>query len=260
MKFSLQDTKWAAAGMFGYVFGWRFFAPVHYALVVAGLHGLGYDNKHQLSSTGEERFVKRVLAFSGIRTCIDIGANVGNYSATLASCLPGPIYAVEPLSSSFEKLKGRGGNIRPIRAAVGQEKGTVTIFSKGERWEGATVHKDFLEDFTVSIEEEVPQTTLDALVAEHSIRDIDFIKIDTEGNEMEVFSGMQKLLREAPPRFIQFEFGVTHLRRGHTLFALTRLLPGYDFYRLLPHGLLKIDPKNHVNNVFLFCNIVAKRV
>src|SRR3989344_6408927 len=115
MKFSLQDTKWAAAGMFGYVFGWRFFAPLHHTLVVLGLHGLGYDNKHQLSSTGEERFVKHVLAASGIRTCIDIGANVGNYSATLATYLPGPIYSIEPLSSSFEKLKRREGNIHPIR-------------------------------------------------------------------------------------------------------------------------------------------------
>src|SRR3989344_575328 len=259
MKFSLQDTRWAIAGLFGYVFGWRFLAPVHYALVVLGLHGLGYDNKHRLSSTGEERFVKHVLARSGIRTCIDVGANVGNYSATLVSLLSGPVYSVEPLSSSFEKLKKRRGNIHPIRAAVGEKKGTVTIFSKAEGWEGATVHKDFLEHFTIGIEEDVPLTTLDALIAEHNIRDVDFIKIDTEGNEMEVFKGMQKLLREAPPRFIQFEFGVTHLRRGHTLFALSRLLPGYSFFRVLPHGLLKIDPVHHVNNIFLFSNIVAKR-
>jgi FkbM family methyltransferase len=260
MKFSLQDTKWALAGMFGYLFGWRLFAPLHYSLVVLGLHGLGFDNRHQFSSTGEARFVKRVLARTNTRTCIDIGANVGNYSADLAKYLPGPVFAIEPLSSSFEKLKSKGGNIHPIRAAVGDENGTVKIFSKGEGWEGATVHKDFLEHFTVGVEEEVPLTKLDALIAEHSIRDIDFIKIDTEGNEMEVLKGMQTLLREAPPRFIQFEFNVTHMRRGHTLFALTRLLPGYEFYRLVPHGMVKIDPENHVSNVFLFCNIIAKRV
>ncbi len=87
----------------------------------------------------------------------------------------------------------------------------------------------------------------------------DFIKIDTEGHEIEVLRGMRKLIAEGHLRCVQFEFNGHHLLRGHTLPMLLELLPGFSFYRLLPHGMLPIDPAKYLDNIFMYCNVVAIR-
>jgi hypothetical protein len=88
---------------------------------------------------------------------------------------------------------------------------------------------------------------------------VDFIKVDTEGFEREVFEGMQETLKRSRPAAVQFEFNALHLWRGHTLLSLSQLLDGYDLYRLLPRGLLHVQPNHFIDNIFIFSNVVAIR-
>ncbi len=258
MNFQAKHIFWVVSNVFGYAFGFRFLAPLHHAIVTLGLHALGYDNAHPFSSSGEEWFIKKVLARSDAGVSIDVGANVGDYAALLLRYTKSTVYAIEPLSSTFAKLEVHASDrLHVARCAVADFDGTAKIFSQAEGWQGATLSSELVQTQTIS--EEVSVTTLDSFVEKNNIQGITFIKIDTEGHEREVFLGMQKLLKESPPMFIQFEFNILHLTRGHTLLSLTQLLSGYKFYRLLPHGMVKIDPEKYINNIFMFSNIIAKR-
>jgi len=260
MKNRLKQALWVAMNYWSYLTGFPALASFNQTIAMFGLHGLGYDNRYHDDRTGERWFMKQVLPQIGSAACIDIGANVGKYSAALARFVPGQIIAIEPLSSTFVALQaGAGERVYPFRYAINDHDGPVQIVSqRGERASDASLHAAATSEH--SITETAPGLTLDSFLAKHPVPDIGFVKIDTEGNEREVLFGMQRLIKERPPLFIQFEFNFGHLKRDHTLSALARLLPGYEFYRLLPHGMIKIEPGKYIDNLFMYCNIIARRI
>lgn len=254
----VSHLRWVSAQTFGYVLGFPVLARFHRVVLLCTLHALGYGNNHNPRYTGEEWLIRNVIAKEGIRGCFDVGANVGNYSIMLKEHVEGPIYAIEPIQTSFDALeKIADDRIFVYRYAVSDSDGEVTMHTTKDEWEGATIHSEVLD--VDSVEERVPGITLDSFVEKHGITEAGFVKIDTEGHEMEVLRGMQGMLKKLKPAYIQFEYGGQHMRRGHSLYLLAKELPGYELYRLLPHGLLKVDPGNYAHNVFMYSNIVAKR-
>lgn len=249
---------WRAANAYGWLFGWAPLVPVHRLFLSLALHGLGYDNARH---TGEEWFIKTILAKESPGVCVDVGANVGAYTQMLAQHTAAKIISIEPASAAFSELEKVAakyqGRIRTINAALGAQSGTATLYLREHLSEKATLNPNSSGGAT--IQEEVRLTTLDALVGKQHVTSIDFIKIDTEGYELEVFKGMQHTLEILRPKFIQFEFNHVHLLHNVTLYQLAQLLPRYTLYRLLPHGWMPVDPVRMNANIFMFCNIIAKR-
>lgn len=246
--------------MYGRVFGRAFLFRFHQILINLALHGIGYDNARTFSYTGEMWFINKILKKENIEVAFDVGANVGSYSEHLVKELGCKVYAIEPASLSFtslQKIALEHPTIHPIQTAISDRTGTAVMFSNTDRSETATLGKEL--STSASKEEVVSVTTFDELVAQLHVQKIDFIKVDTEGFEREVFSGMRNTLLELRPRYIQFEFNVLQLYRGYTLREVTLLLPGYEFYRLLPRGWLHIDPNAFRDNIFMYSNVVAVR-
>lgn len=240
---------WKAANFYGLIMGWPLFAPIHKAIVIIALHGLGYDN---ILFSGENHFLK-LLKKKNVRVAIDVGANIGSYSNNLVSILGCKVYAIEPAQSSFEQLEKiasqSGEKIIPLKYAVSNIEGTATLYSRDAVSEKASLSDDGVS----TIQQDVVVRTLDAIVAEIKEEAIDFVKIDIEGYELEALSGMS-----FTPRFIQFEFNGHHVRRGVTLASIVDRLPeGYIVCRLLPHGLTPIRRHSHIDNIFMFSNYVA---
>lgn len=251
---------WICTNLYGRFFGYASFASFHQGLLILALHGLGYDNGWKNSYTGEEWFIEHILGPSHPRTCIDIGANVGYYSTLLLQNTTANVYAFEPAKSSFAVLSKISlpsqGRFFPIKKAVGDSVGKANLYSSHEKSPTASLDIRLVANAS---REDVAMTTLDVFVEERGLSDIDFIKIDVEGFEKEVFKGMRNILQTYRPKFIQFEFSIMQLLRGHTFLELTALLEGYTFYRLLPRGWVEIGPESFSNNIFMFCNIVARR-
>ena len=88
---------------------------------------------------------------------------------------------------------------------------------------------------------------------------VDFIKIDTEGYELEVLKGAERVLRELKPALVQLEFNMHHLLRGTSLYALSQLIPDYDLYQLVPGGWARRDPLDQFTNVYRHANFVFVR-
>src|SRR5207244_3538332 len=104
-------------------------------------------------------------------------------------------------------------------------------------------------------ETRIPLTTMDHFCCAEQISGIDFLKIDTEGNELKVLKGSQSLIQNNAIRAIQFEFNEMNVISRVFLRDFYDLLQGFTFYRLLPDGLLPLGRYSPRNEIFAFQNI-----
>jgi FkbM family methyltransferase len=157
------------------------------------------------------RFIKRDCL------CFDIGANLGSRTDTMLK-LGARVVAVEPQDSCMEKLekKYKGNNrVSLVKKAIGKENGKEkllvsdahTISSMSRDWINSLKASDmfFVSSSAFEWQEsiDVQVITLDQLISEYGIPD--FCKIDVEGYEYNVLSGLSR-----PISMISFEFTPTN--------------------------------------------------
>jgi FkbM family methyltransferase len=117
-------------------------------------------------------------------TVMDIGAALGDFSVYVArQYRRSTVFAYEPFPESFELLQknialNRVTNVHSFACAVGDGRSaTLTLARTGE----AVQHRLTSTADPATQTVEVPSTTLDEILAEHS--HCDFLKIDVEGAE-----------------------------------------------------------------------------
>ena len=142
--------------------------------------------------------------------CIDAGANFGYFSLVMAELAgkEGRAIAVEP-NSALCKLLRFTSNMNPdhfevVGKALSNEQTEMVLSIPTHFWGGATIRKEKVDD---SITQETVQVdTLDHLVEELQLHKVDFIKMDCEGVEPEIFEGMTKTLQQNPQLKIIMEY------------------------------------------------------
>lgn len=134
----------------------------------------------------------------------DVGANVGSKTACFLK-LCSTVVAVEPDPRNLATLERRmrfRPNVKVIRAGVGAQPGTLSLVCAGaystlstkeaellrreEGFQGAALTRE-------SLSVNVRVVTLDELIQTHGLPA--FVKIDVEGFEVEVFSGLSQPIR-----------------------------------------------------------------
>ena len=253
--------------LYVFIFGRKNLQFINDMILSLSLYAKGYKNYGSFKATGEENFIDMI---SGeIRVCLDIGANVGNYSKLLINKTNAKIYAYEPLEKSFDELKKikeqHKDRIFIEKLALGNEDGIKKISSANDKSEKASfeknldkmsfIDKDNLREFDVSIKK------LDSLNFFDSHNKVDFLKIDVEGYEYEVLLGGKKFIDFNSPKFIQIEINWHQLFKKINLYEFSKLLKDYDIFKILPHGknLIFIDPSRPENNIFHLSNFVFIR-
>jgi len=129
----------------------------------------------------------------------DIGANVGKYTAMCLNTFPGcTVIAVEPNPKLVPGLRAKfeGQNVHVVGKAVSDKaEGTVTFYPCATS-ALSTISKEWVEESRFSAKYrwgkgiEVPCTTVDELVDMFGVPDL--IKVDVEGHELAVVTGMSK--------------------------------------------------------------------
>lgn len=126
---------------------------------------------------------------------IDVGANVGYYTLLAAGLVgtKGKVYCFEPESKNYQDLLNniilnQFENIHPYQVAVSNKDGEAQLFVSNV----SSGRHSIAYDRKIKCKK-VPVKTvcLDSIFSW-----ADFIKIDTEGNDMQVIEGAQKLINE----------------------------------------------------------------
>ncbi|MCF7838006.1 MAG: FkbM family methyltransferase, partial [Candidatus Marinimicrobia bacterium] len=146
------------------------------------------------------RVVKAQLAAADL--FIDVGAHYGYY--TLLGALAHPrlrVVAVEPVPENHAILRrnlarhGLGADrVTPVQAAVSAATGTAELF-KSEASDNSSLYPHPASGTLGRIA--VPTVALDELVAAHPAERI-FVKLDTDGHELEVLRGFARTLADHP--------------------------------------------------------------
>ncbi|MCA9386818.1 FkbM family methyltransferase [Candidatus Dojkabacteria bacterium] len=150
-------------------------------------------------------------------TFVDIGTHYGIYSLTAAKKLKkGNVISFEPVKENIEVYnnsikENNFGNIQVINKAVSNQVGKVT-FNIANASDSSGIHK---HPNTETIEQrEIDVTTIDSEIGDR--KDIELIKIDTEGNELNVLKGMQSTLKNNPNVKLLVEFNPKVLKVAET--------------------------------------------
>lgn len=144
------------------------------------------------------RWIEAVVAPG--RRALDVGANIGYYTALLARIVGprGLVVACEPDPGNAALLRRAIADngfthVRLVEAAVADRGGRATLF-RDASWHG--VHS-LAPDNCVHPGDsrvEVATTTVDALVAEHGA--FDFVKLDAQGAEARILAAAGALLAQ----------------------------------------------------------------
>lgn len=157
----------------------------------------------------------------------DVGANVGIYSVFAAARIgTGSVYSFEPHAASFAMLlesiahNGMGDRIRPLSVALDAENGCID-FAYHELRAGSTGSQLATSplalaagDATGVVERKMTQS-VDGLLAAGVIAPASVVKIDVDGNELNILRGMRTLLQAHGVRSIQVEVDASQAAAVH---------------------------------------------
>lgn len=167
------------------------------------------------------------------RTCFDIGANIGQTTRYFHKAWPNArIFAFEPVTETFTTLQQNIASLPRIRAhrlAFGAdvERRRIHLFDRSSE----------LSTFTdaghsqCTSTEEVPVSTVDAFCEGAHIDELDHIKIDTEGSDLEVLRGSTNMLTKGQIRTVLAEVGLHPSDTRHApLHAMTDWMARHDYF------------------------------
>ncbi|WP_176500822.1 FkbM family methyltransferase [Sphingomonas sp. HMP9] len=159
------------------------------------------------------------------RTIFDVGANIGQSAVKFRRRFPeAQIHCFEPSASNADRIRTRSiKNVEVHQVALGSTAATAML-SQGA--DPATFHISENGDAQIRIE------TIDAFCAENGIERIDFLKIDTEGHDLEVLKGAVAMLDAGRVVAVQVEAGMNPENTFHIPFEALKAFLEDHGYRL----------------------------
>lgn len=204
------------------------------------------ENNSDIHSNGEYRVLAEFIPKSKI--VFDIGANAGDWSELALAINPNvELHCFEPSAFTFQKLRQRFPNrviCNNFCLSSSECVKSLFVFEDGSGCNSLYLRHG-LEAVglkTQSRTENVKLTTLDKYCQSNNINEIDFMKADVEGHELEVFRGGVELIQRGAIKIIQFEYG------GCNIDSRVFLEDIFEFFDGLNYQLYKIYP-NEIRHV-----------
>ena len=250
-----------------FLFARKAFYKMNLLLYKLSMTGIGIHNYENDRVSGEKSFIKYMKAKDAFKdgVILDVGANVGHYAIMLRkNNIKLPIFAFEPHPVAYKKLE-QAASVHafiPVKRGAGEVSTRAVIYDYAGNTgsEHASMYKEVISELRNSAVEEVniELVSIDHFVAENNISKIALLKIDTEGHELNVLKGAKMTLAKGLVEVIQIEFNEMNVISRTFFKDIIDILPGYDFYRLLPDGLRALGTYNVLDfEIFAFQNIVA---
>jgi FkbM family methyltransferase len=191
------------------------------------------------------------------KTIVDVGVRDDIYYIEKSE--PGTtIYLFEPNPKFFKRLSDNVNSshestmrkILLINAGCSDRETTLKYYKTAE---------SFVNRFNEQPDIELPVIRLDGILELQKESMIDFLKVDTEGFEIDVLRGCEGLFSKI--KLIQFEYGGTYPDRNILLKDLIDLLKAHGFsffYYIYGNGLIVLDSEEVIEHK-QYSNILASK-
>ncbi|KKP27047.1 MAG: Methyltransferase FkbM family [candidate division TM6 bacterium GW2011_GWF2_30_66] len=227
-----------------------------------GMDRVGLNNNY-INVNGELNIIKKIIKPGDV--VFDVGANVGEWSTHVFSNVDSIlIHSFEPIKFVYDKLKNNlmNKNVVTHNMALSNNTGSKIFYYYPVNSELSGFYdRDILrEKFNIRAEKIlVDVSTIDLFCNENEISHIDFLKIDTEGEELNVLLGAKSFLEQKRISIVQFEYGGTYLDSKIKLKQVFDLFMGFNYliFKIIPNGLMRITQWEDELENYAYANYLA---
>jgi FkbM family methyltransferase len=195
--------------------------------------------------------IDKRYGIENVKIIFDVGANIGQSALAYVQDFPrAEVYSFEPVSGTFAQLRANTqhlARIHPFQLAMGSKPGQAVIHVNE-----LSVKSSILQDRAGDRAETIQVETVAAFADRQNIPSVDFLKIDTEGFDLEVLAGAAPLLEQQRIHLVLSECQI--LPRTNYFVSIGKLaeyLQGFG-YELL--GIYEQQPNWSGENILSYCN------
>lgn len=157
--------------------------------------------------------MQRFVSPGGSPTIFDVGANIGQTTTLIKEYFPhATVHSFEPSPASFKILRANHSD-RPglnlWNLGVGADDSVLTFNENQDPQLSSFLRPAEMCCGDTKHTTEVQVVSLDKFCEDHSIPRIDILKLDTQGYELQVFKGAERMMQERRIGLIYFELIVT---------------------------------------------------
>ena len=211
----------------------------------------GIGSGGNVENSGERAIFKKLKSLKqDSYRLFDVGANKGDFTKLILDSFDNEhieVHSFEPSKATFELLTNNIKSDKVIlnNKGLGKEAGTFPFYTDFPGSVTASLTKRKMDCYGVDFHyaEDVSIDTLDNYCLSKNINNIDLLKIDVEGHELDVLQGSKEMLKRKNIKMISFEFGGCNINTRTILrdfyylynefgFLLHRITPSGYFYPL----------------------------
>lgn len=214
---------------------------------------MGFGSGAFPDQSGEKKLLLKLNQDTGEKEkpliFFDVGANQGQFLNLIIEVFSKKeiqVYSFEPASSSFESLRKKFGHSpyvtlenlglddHPSRSKLYYDEPNSLFASKYDR-DVSRLNTKFEHSELVEF------STLDLYCQNKNVEEIFLLKIDVEGNELNVLKGAKGLFEQKRIQYLCFEFGSTQIDSRTFFKDIYVFLNDFkmkELYRILPTGYL----------------------
>lgn len=244
-----------------YLYGRPFMQRIFWSMHKHALAGMGIEHSSVMSKNGEFKVLELINMNNLV--IFDVGANIGEWSNEVLKRFDEVrVFAFEPSVEAYailtENIKDSRVEIfnmgmsdiagdKPFYAMSGSNTVSDTVFG--------SLFKRRVPGMLFDYSGTIKLTTVDDFCLQNSISKIDFLKLDVEGNELNVLKGATRMIADKTIKYIQFEMGIADSRL--LLRDFYDILPNYHICRIIQHGLSELGDYREKLEIFGYANYLA---
>jgi FkbM family methyltransferase len=198
-------------------------------------HNYKYYCRLEDFNPGREEDIQKLFRPNEGDIVIDVGAHIGRYTVIASKMVgsQGKVIAIEAHPVNYDLLRqnielNKLNNVIALNYAVHSKETMVKLYESGQE-KGFTIYNTIMTDRTTPNNQkyiEIKAKTLDSLLLKNGINQVNWIKIDVEGAELEVLKGATDLLSSGKDTSLLIEIhnlGANHRNLYEPIIELLKL-------------------------------------